>query len=270
MKIKTFAVLAIGALLMLFAPTTASAAEGDARIHLIHGIPDTNVDVIVDGDVVIEDFAFGDTNDLSSFSGLTLKGLKVNLTGTDTTAIDAGDVALPASGNFTVVAHLDAEGTPAIAVFENDVSKVEAGEGRLLVRHAAAAPAVDIKANGDVAFANVVNGGEGSADLPTGTISATVVPTGADEPVVIGPADLDIAEGEALIVYAVGSLEGNTLTVLTESITDLHSTPTEVNTGTSPVESSSNTLPLLLSVATATVIGGAAIATKRRMATVNA
>jgi hypothetical protein len=142
---------------------------------------------------------------------------------------------LPASGNYTVIAHLDEAGTPTLAVFENDTSQIAAGEGRLVVRHTAAAPAVDVKADGAVAFSNLSNPNEASADLPVGEISAEVVPTGADEPVVIGPAPLAIADGASLIVYAVGSLDGESLTVLTESITGLGSTPTAVNTGTSPV-----------------------------------
>lgn len=215
----------------------APASAQDARIHLLHGIPDTDVDVEAGGENVFEGFSFGDTQDLSSFAGATLEGVMVKLAGTDTVAIDAGDVALPASGNYTLVAHLDASGTPAIAVFENDTSSIAAGQGRLTVRHAAAAPAVDILANGDVAFANVSNGSGGGADLPAGTVSASVVPAGATEPVVIGPADLPVTEGANLIVYAVGSLDDETLTVLTESISGLGSAPTAVNTGNSPVES---------------------------------
>ena len=67
-----------------------------------------------------------------------------------TVAIDAGNVALPSSGNYTVLAHLDAAGTPRLAVFQNDTAKIDAGKGRLTVRHAAAAPAVDVRANGAV------------------------------------------------------------------------------------------------------------------------
>ena len=36
------------------------------RIHLIHGIPDTPVDVAAGGENVFTDFNFGDTQDLSA------------------------------------------------------------------------------------------------------------------------------------------------------------------------------------------------------------
>ncbi len=232
---------------------TASAQDG-ARIHLIHGIPGVDVDVEAGGENVFENFSFGDTQDLSGLAGATLEGLKVKAAGTDTVAIDAGDVALPASGNYTVIAHLDADGTPTIAVFENDASVIEAGEGRLTVRHTAAAPSVDVRADGDVAFAAVTNGNGGTTDLAVGTISATVVPAGETEPVVIGPADLAIKDGEHLLVYAVGSLEDGSLTVLTETIAGLHSTPETVNTGNSlPASAQSNLLAISLIAGAATL-----------------
>ncbi len=253
---KKFVSVFLGALLSVaFFVVPSSAQSDDARIHLIHGIPGVNVDVIVDGNVVFENFAFKDTQDLSSFAGQTLAGLKVNAAGTDTTAIDAGDVALPASGNYTVFAHLDADGAPALAVFENDTSTVAAGNGRLVVRHAAAAPAVDVKANGAVAFTNLANGQEAAADLAVGTISAEVVPTGADDPVVIGPADLPITEGNSLIVYATGSLDDG-LEVITESIADLGPNPTVVNTGDSPIDAGVPVGAGLALVATALIGAG--------------
>jgi len=255
----------------LAALSFAGTAEAqDARIHLIHGIPDTDVDVAAGGENVFEGFSFGDTQDLSSFAGATLEGVQVKLAGTDTVAIDAGDVALPASGNYTLIAHLDASGTPTIGVFENDTSSTAAGNGRLTVRHTAAAPAVDVLANGDVAFANVANGAGGTADLPAGTISASVVPAGASEPVVIGPADLPVTEGAGLIVYAVGSLDDGTLTVLTETVSGLASAPTAVNTGNSPVEAAGSGLNIavvaagVLAMAMAAAVAVPAVARVRR------
>ena len=99
MKKLTLAAL-IGLIALMFSALPAGAQDG-ARIHLIHGIPDVDVDVEVGGANVIEGFSFQDTQDLSSFAGQTLTGLRVKVAGTDDVAIDAGDVALPAAGNFT-------------------------------------------------------------------------------------------------------------------------------------------------------------------------
>lgn len=261
-SITRIAVLAAAALLVLATP---SAAQESARIHLIHGIPDTPVDVVAGGEVVFSDFQFGDTQDLSGLAGQTLTGLTVNAAGTDTVAIDAGDTALPASGSYTIIAHLDAEGTPTLTVFENDTSATAAGEGRLTVRHTAAAPAVDVLANGEPAFTNLSNPNEASAELPVGTISASVVPAGASEPVVIGPADLSIGDGTNLVVYAVGSLDGGTIQVLTESIDGLGTAPTAVNTGNSPVRSDGG-LPVGLLALGGLMLLAVAVPTRRLVA----
>ena len=267
--------LITGAAAALLLVATGSAAadarpsqEAGARIHLLHGIPDTPVDVEANGENVIEGFEFGDTEDLSALAGQTLAGLTVKPAGTDDVAIDGGDLALPAEGNVTAVAHLDAEGTPTLSVFENDTSAVAAGQGRLVVRHTAAAPAVDVKANGEVAFSNLSNPNEAAADLPAGTVSAEVVPTGADEPVVIGPADLPVTEGSSLTVYAVGSLDDGTIQTLTETIDGLGSAPGAVQTGNSPVDDGTpGSLPWIVAAAAALAAGGA-LTLRRRFATV--
>lgn len=250
---------ALGTIVAIGSP---AAADDHVRIHLIHGIPDTDVDVEANGSNAFENFSFSDTQDLSSLAGATLENLRVKVAGTDTVAIDAGDITLPSEGNFTIMAHLDADGAPTISVFENDESTIAAGQGRLVVRHTAAAPEVDILANGAVAFAAVPNGVGGGADLPAGVIEASVVPAGASEPVVIGPADLPITEGSSLIVYAVGSLADDTLTVLTESIDGLGSAPARVDTGNSPVDGASTT-PWILAVVAIAIVGGSVTAIRR-------
>jgi hypothetical protein len=257
---KLIAVFA--ATLMALAIAAPAMAQSEARIHLIHGIPDTPVDVIVDGEAVISDFNFGDTQDLSAFAGATLTGLTVVLAGTDTAVIGPVDFDVPASGNYSVIAYLDAAGTPLLKAFSNDTSSIEAGNGRLQVRHTAAAPAVDVKADGAVAFSNLSNPNEAKADLPAATYSVEVVPAGADEPVVIGPADIAVKDGESLIVYAVGSLGDESLTVLTESITGLGAAPAAVQTGNSPIDSGVSTTAVagMLVIATLAVGGGLTLA----------
>ena len=119
--------------------------------------------------------------------------------------------------------------------------------------------------NDTAALTNIVNGGEAQADLAAGTITAQVVPAGATEPVVIGPAELPITEGASLIVYAVGSLDAGNLSVLTQSITGLGSTPSAVNTGNTPVDNGSNTGIILLG---AVALMGLAVVGSRRGALV--
>ena len=73
-------------------------------------------------------------------------------------------VAVPAGANATVVAHLDADGKPALTPFVNDTSAVQAGQARVTVRHTAAAPAVDVRAGGTPVVEGLANPDEATPD----------------------------------------------------------------------------------------------------------
>ena len=176
---------------------------------------------------MIPDFEPGTTQDLSSFAGQTLTNVEVRAAGTDTVVIGPiASLAVPDSGNWTVVAHLEADGTPTLTPFENDVSEVPMGQGRLIVRHTAAAPAVDVVlADGSRPFTNLSNPNEAAAVLPAGAISgAQIAPTGGDPNAPIP--DVTLNAGSDLIVYAVGSLADNTFTFYTQQIDGLMPLPT--------------------------------------------
>ena len=53
--------------------------------------------------------------------------------------------------------------------------------------------------------------------VPAGTVSASVTAAGATDPV-IGPADVPVEEGNVTIVYAIGSLEADTLGVAVQTL----------------------------------------------------
>lgn len=199
-----------------------AGTQATATVTLLHGIPGATVDVAVDGTVVIAGFEPGSTEDLSSFAGDTLTNVEVRAAGTDTVVIGpVAELAVPGSGNWTVAAHLAADGTPTLTPFENDTSETADGQGRLTVRHTAAAPAVDVVlADGSRPFAGLSNPNEASADLPAGTISgAQIAPAGGD-PIADVPS-VDLAAGTNLIVYAVGSLDAGTFTFFTQTIDGL-------------------------------------------------
>lgn len=170
------------------------------------------MDVYVDGKLTIDDFL-----------PYTLAGPLDLAVGTYTVAITAGDaeddsdpaigpvdLSLESGGNYTAVAHLEEGGDPTATLFDNDTSKTAAGEGRLTVRHTAAAPAVDVLAGCQAVISDLSNPDEKVLDLAAGTVSASVAAAGTTEPV-IGPADVNVAEGTNTIVYAWGSLEDDNL-----------------------------------------------------------
>jgi len=224
--------IAAGALIALAGITPATAAEGDAKLSVFHGVPGLTVDVYVNGDLTLDNFEPGSlAGPLELPAGTYSVAIAAgNSTGPSPAAIGPVDLPLESGKNYTAVAHLDAAGAPTATLFTNDVSTTAAGEGRLTVRHVAAAPAVDVLAGGAPVITNLVNPKESLLNLPAGTISASVAATGTTAPV-IGPADVNVAEGVNTIVYAWGSLADNNLALGVQTITGLHSSPGSIPAG---------------------------------------
>jgi hypothetical protein len=131
---------AIAAAIALAGP--AQAAEGDAQLSVLHGVPGLTVDVWVNGDRTLDDFTPGS---LAGPLALPAGAYELAITASDAADASAAvigpvSVTLAANGNYTAVANLDAAGNPTANLFTNDVSQIEAGKGKLTVRHTAAAP----------------------------------------------------------------------------------------------------------------------------------
>jgi hypothetical protein len=232
MKKTLIAGIGAGALVALGAVAPATAAEGNAMLSVLHGVPDLTVDVYVNDELTLDDFAPGD---LAGPLELPAGTYSVAITASDAAdasapAIGPVDLPLDAGGNYTAVAHLDAEGNPTATLFTNDVSDIAAGQGRLTVRHTAAAPAVDVLAGGEAVISGLENPDEATLDLPAGVVPASVAAAGTTDPV-IGPADVDVAEGALTIVYAWGSLEDENLALAVQTVTGMHSSPDGVPAG---------------------------------------
>ncbi|MET1044746.1 MAG: DUF4397 domain-containing protein [Microbacteriaceae bacterium] len=223
--------IAAGALVAVAIAAPASAADG-AKLSVLHGIPGVTVDVYVNNALTLDNFEPG-----------TLAGPLDLPAGTYTVAITAADAAdasapvipavdlpLEAGKNYTAAAHLTEAGQPTASLFTNDIQTLNAGEGRLTVRHAAAAPAVDVLAGGTAVITNLTNPTEQILTLPAGTVSAAVAATGTTQPV-IGPADVTVAEGVNTIVYAWGSLADGNLALAVQTIDGLHSNPSSIPAG---------------------------------------
>ncbi|WP_285363474.1 DUF4397 domain-containing protein [Microbacterium sp. LMC-P-041] len=264
--------LAVGMITALGLAVPAGAATTQAaQLSVLHAIPDTPVDVYVNGELTLDDFAPGD---LAGPLELPAGSYEVALTAPDAADASApilgpATLALEAGGNYTAVAHLTEAGEPGLNLFTNDISQTAPGQGRLTVRHTAAAPAVDILAGGSPVIENLTNPNEAKLDLPAGTVSAAVALTGTTDPV-IGPADVAIEEGVNTIVYAWGSAEDGNLAIAAQTISGLHSNPDGVPSGTAGYlaeqDASANALLSagLVALAIATAVGAGLIVRRRQ------
>lgn len=251
----------------------AMAAE-DATVSVLHAIPAglgaDIVDVYAGDALLIDNFTPGSLETLTVPAGSYDLGVYADgSTPADSDAVlSAMGVEVPAGANATVTANLDATGSPALNVYVNDITEVMAGEARLTVRHIAAAPAVDVRADGNVIAANLVNPDEAIVDVPAGPYTADVVLAGTDT-VAIGPADLDLVEGTNTIVYAWGSAEAGDLALAVQTIDGLDGMPGGVPAGGGATSGSGTNSALIaagLTTVAAAGVAGAAVRLNRSRA----
>jgi hypothetical protein len=198
--------VALATTMALAGAAPAGASGGNFSLNVVHGIPGVTVDVCVDGAKAITDFMPGDV-----VSGVVLPEGEYDLGVTPAgqpcnAAILSATADLAGGRNYTVVANLDDDGNPNLALWRNNTRKTEAGEARVIVRHMADAPAVNVWANG-----SPLNTGRqfdwGSMrrwDVPEGDYSVFVSLARKSAPV-IGPADLSLEAGTSYQVYAWGN-----------------------------------------------------------------
>lgn len=222
MMIAAVAVLAAAAFAGPSLATNASAAA-TSQVYVVHGIPGTPVDVYVDGALTLADFQpkavagplelpEGDYQ-VEIFAATPAPPDQAPASGA---LIDQTET-VPAGVSVSLVANLDASGAPALNAFVNDTSTVAVGKARVTVRHTAAAPGVDIDVDGTKAVSDLSNPDEAVAEIPTGSHELAVKVAGTDT-TVIGPAALDFAADTNTIVYAIGSVRGESLDVVVQTL----------------------------------------------------
>lgn len=216
--------LSLAAALTFAAPAQAGGwhhhDDDPAKLSVLHGVPGLTVDVWVDGNLTLDDFTPGT---LAGPLELAAGDYDIAITASDAASADNPvigpvTVELDSGGDYTAVAHLDAEGAATATLFANDTKAPRNGKkGKLTVRHVAAAPAVDVLAGGSAVIEGLSNPDEATLKLKAGTISASVAAAGTTDPV-IGPADITVEGGKNTIVYAWGSLADGNLAVAVQVV----------------------------------------------------
>ncbi len=180
-------------------PAAAAGSPPTSEVYILQGVPGADVDVRLDGELV-----------RSGVSPKAVIGPLDVARGSHTIGFESAGWAVDSTIDVRqpsedVVVHLPADpgADPAITVFANPLGAVREGHGRLVVAHTAVVPPADIRAGGEVIFANVANGEFVSAEVPEDVYSVDVVPTGGDQPL-FGPVDLEVEAGSLTRVFAIG------------------------------------------------------------------
>lgn len=193
------------------APSAAGAQSADPSISLVHGIPGVTVDLVVDGTVVLDAFAPGSIVDITSFAGRTLNDVEVVTD--DTGDVVIGPVAsleVPATGNWSLIAHYDAGGDATLSQFENNVAQLSNNAARLTVRHTAEAPPVDLVIGDQRPAENLANGDSADVELPAGELTDASIALAGGAPV-LDITGVTLAANTTTIIFVVGSAEDATL-----------------------------------------------------------
>ena len=222
---------ALIAIVALAAAALAPAAQADGRwsknrnasLTLVHGIPGDSLGATRDLPVQVRVYRLFDGTKV--FDGVTfptvagplsvkpgIYRIQVRVTGTP--LVLTRWTYLSPGENVSAVAYLTDSGrlgnpagkpAPQLGIFTNDVSSPGAGKARVIVRHLADAPAVDVLAGGGTLINALANPGSAAAVVPAGTYPIQVVADADNSISAFGPADLTFAAGTTTVVYAVGS-----------------------------------------------------------------
>jgi hypothetical protein len=256
MKLVLFLATAAAALV---ASLGAAAQANAATVTVVHGVPGLTVDVYVNGEVTLEGFEPGTITDPLELPAGDYE-IEIREAGApaDSDPALSGSATLEASTDASIVAHLDEGGAPTLSVFANDVSTIPAGDARLTVRHTAAAPAVDVLADGSPLIEGLSNPDEAAAEVPAATYSVAVAPAGTTD-AVLGPTDLALEAGTAYAVYAIGSVEDGTLDLLVQTTSGLGAAPAGAPAGDSGLAAADGGFPAwaiaLMALAAAGLVG---------------
>jgi hypothetical protein len=220
--IATALALPLG-LAALHSPASAQPKLKTSTVSVLHAIPQGKgadvVDVFANNVRVFNNMKPGQLRTVKVPQGVYTLGVYAdgNTPRNSEPLLESVDTPIASGRDLTVTANLDTSGAPALNIFVNNTTRNPGGEGRLTVRHIAAAPAVDVRADGTLLFNAVVNPASVSAVVPAKPYVVDVTLAGSDV-VVLGPATVPVNRPINRVVYAWGSAADGTLQLAVQNV----------------------------------------------------
>jgi Domain of unknown function (DUF4397) len=204
-----------------------------ASVRVVHGIGGVVADVYFDSALVLQTFQPETSTDLFEVDAGP-HTVDIRLAGSLAAAAPllSGRVDITPGKTWSLVAHLAADGKPTLTAFADDVSQVPPGQTRVVIRHTAAAPPIDVLLSAAPIASNLANPGEISTQVAAGTYQVSVTQAGTAQ--ALAPAqDVPFQEGTANDMYFIGDANAGTLGWIAVQTTGLQSAPLRVQTGNS-------------------------------------
>jgi hypothetical protein len=224
----------IATVLVLFVGIFGGVANADAKpkrksddnatFTIIHAIPASfgadKVDIYSNGQLILDNATPGSSKSFSVTSGtqqISIYPDGVLPTSETATILSYRPMYLPKSSNVSFVAHLNANNKPTLSLFKNMNTEPGSKRSWLTVRHIAAAPTVDVRANAKLLFRSISNTEERKISLRFGTYPVDVVLAGTST-VAIPSTNLVIKDNVNYVVYAWGSASKSNLQFLVQEV----------------------------------------------------
>src|SRR6476620_11241340 len=231
--------LAVAAVAMTVLSLTAASSDAatapSSAVTIIQAVTGAEVSVTVDG----EPRGDAEVGDLLGPFDLSAGRHDVSFAGV---GADGEDIAVDSTltvepGGTDVVLHLPAEvgGAPVVHSYRAPAGPIGPGKARVLLAHTATVAPADVEVDGQTVFTNIANGEFADADVPEGSISVALLPSGAAgaEPI-LGPLDVALEARTLSMIYAYGNPRDGSMNVIAHTVdlaADGSVRPSRIETG---------------------------------------
>jgi hypothetical protein len=195
-------------------PIVEAIAEENGSLTIVHAIPDVVVDVYIDGTLVAPAVAFGTTQTIELPPGEIFVELRTAGAAATDPAILAQTFRIKPNVAKSFVAYLNENGEPEDDVFYDNITQNQM-KAQLTVRHLAAAPAVDVYVDGELAFEGLSNPNQAKAFLDAGTYMVMITAAGDPATVVLPDTSITLEARTNTIVSAAGDFAAGTFSTVT-------------------------------------------------------